>query len=308
MVCWTFRWCQCWTCTDILELFTIQKAFYSGDYAQVLTIDPETFTEANVVHAQVLVARAQIALGQQKELLASLSGVTPSEIELSTVKFFAQYTQGGPSKATALSEIEKIIAANKENQTVEYLGGIVLILENRLEDALELLSFHEGSLEAISLIVQIRLIQNRLDLAQKELQAAKKWAQDNIVFNLAEAWVDFRLGGTDKYQDGYYIYEELASGGAPTSKALAGQIVSQLQLGRLPEASEAIQEALVLDPHNPELLINAVSAAILQGTEYVEIESKLKEVAPQHAHLIDLKEKEDLFEKISAKYAEQAGL
>lgn len=161
---------------------------------------------------------------------------------------------------------------------------------------------------SISLIIQIRLIQNRLDLAQKELLAAKKWAQDNIVFNLAEAWVDFRLGGTDKYQDGYYIYEELASGGTVTFKALAGQIVSQLQLGRLPEAQEAIEQALALAPANPELLINAIAGAILTGNDYKELDTKLREVAPAHAHLADLKAKEELFEKVAAKYAEQAGL
>lgn len=299
------------TDNNIVELFTIQRAFYSGDYEQVVSIDPETFTETNVVHAQVLVARAQIALGRHQELLASLSGVTADEVELSVVKQFALYTLGGSGRAAALGELEQAIKAHKTNQTVQYIGGLVLVAEQRLDEALELLSLHEGSLEAISLIVQIRLVQNRLDLAQKEVAAAKKWAQDNIVFNLAEAWLDLRLGGSDKYQDGYYIYEELASNGTATFKSLQGQIVSQLQLGRLPEASESIQEALALAPNNPELLINAIASAILQGnkTAQAELEAQLKQVAPaEHAYLADLKEKEDAFDKVAAKYAETAGL
>lgn len=291
----------------LIELFTIQKAFYSGDFEEVLSIDPETFTEANVVHAQVLVARAQVALGKFKELQSGLSGVTNSEVELSAVKWFAQYVQNAPGqRAKALREMEKLISANKENHTVEYLGGIVLVLEDRLDAALDLLLLHQGSLECISLIIHIRLLQNRLELAQKELLAAKKWAQDNIVFNISEAWVNFRQGGTDKYQDGYYIYEELASGGVVTFKALAGQIVSQLQLGRLPEASEALEEAFVLEPDNADLLINAISAAILSGRSYEELDTRLNKVAPSHAHLVDLRAKEDLFDRIASKYAEQA--
>lgn len=42
-------------------------------------------------------------------------------------------------------------------------------------------------------MVQIYLQQNRADLALKEVQAAKRWAQDNLLINLAEAWVGMRV-------------------------------------------------------------------------------------------------------------------
>ena len=45
----------------------------------------------------------------------------------------------------------------------------------------------------LSLIIQIRLAQNRTDLALKEVQAAKRWAQDNLLVNLAESWVGLRV-------------------------------------------------------------------------------------------------------------------
>lgn len=47
--------------------------------------------------------------------------------------------------------------------------------------------------EAVSLIVQIHLQQNRNDLAVKEVQAARRWAQDSLLVNLAESWVGLRL-------------------------------------------------------------------------------------------------------------------
>jgi Coatomer epsilon subunit. len=46
---------------------------------------------------------------------------------------------------------------------------------------------------SVALIVQIHLQQNRTDLALKEVQAAKRWAQDSLVFNLAESWVGMRI-------------------------------------------------------------------------------------------------------------------
>lgn len=49
------------------------------------------------------------------------------------------------------------------------------------------------TVDAVALIVQIHLQQNRNDLAVKEVTAAKRWAQDNIIVNLAESWVGLRL-------------------------------------------------------------------------------------------------------------------
>ena len=44
----------------------------------------------------------------------------------------------------------------------------------------------------VALIVQIHLQQNRTDLAAKEAQRARKWAQDSLLVNIAESWVGMR--------------------------------------------------------------------------------------------------------------------
>lgn len=49
----------------------------------------------------------------------------------------------------------------------------------------------------MALLVQIYLAQNRLDLAKKEVQRARSWAQDNLLVNLAESWVGLREVGCD---------------------------------------------------------------------------------------------------------------
>ena len=42
-------------------------------------------------------------------------------------------------------------------------------------------------------MVQIHLAQNRTNLALKEVQAARRWAQDSLLVNLAESWVGLRV-------------------------------------------------------------------------------------------------------------------
>lgn len=46
---------------------------------------------------------------------------------------------------------------------------------------------------SVALIIQIHLQRNRTDLALKEVQAAKRWAQDSLLVNLAESWVGMRV-------------------------------------------------------------------------------------------------------------------
>lgn len=49
------------------------------------------------------------------------------------------------------------------------------------------------SSSSVALIVQIHLEQNRTDLALKEVTAAKRWAQDSLLINIAESWVGMRV-------------------------------------------------------------------------------------------------------------------
>lgn len=48
-------------------------------------------------------------------------------------------------------------------------------------------------MEAVAVITQIHLQQNRTDLAIREVTAARRWAQDSLLVNLAESWVGLRV-------------------------------------------------------------------------------------------------------------------
>jgi coatomer protein complex subunit epsilon len=126
-------------------------------------------------------------------------------------------------------------------------------------------------IDSVALIVQIHLQQNRTDLAVKEVQAARRWAQDSLLVNLAESWVGLRVGG-DKYQQAFYVFEELAQ--APSTSAVksyVGQAVAELHLGRLPEAEAALQQALEKDPKYTEAIANSIVLGVLSGKDVSEL-------------------------------------
>jgi coatomer protein complex subunit epsilon len=145
-----------------------------------------------------------------------------------------------------------------------------------------------GIVEAVALIVQIHLEQNRLDLAIKEVQAARSWAQDSLLVNLAESWVGLRvvrsplykvfggyanvLQGGEKYQQAFYVFEELAQAPSTSStQSLVSQAIAEIHLGRLEEAEAALQQALTKDPKNADSLANSIVLNVIAGKDVNEL-------------------------------------
>jgi coatomer protein complex subunit epsilon len=170
----------------------------------------------------------------------------------------------------------------------------------------------------VAIIIQIELDRNRLDLAKKNATAARKWAQDSLLVNIAESWIGMReVGwltgrcwtsliseqGGEKYQAAYYVFEELAQAEATQSvQSLVGQAVSELHLGRLPESEAAFDQAQGVDPDSPDLLANLIVLNTILGKDTTEQRKALQKVQPEHKLLVDLAEKKIEFEKASERY------
>lgn len=197
---------------SITELLTVYNAFHQGQYQAVLNFDPSSLSESNVIPARVFKLRAQIASDDAKGALSSIKNESGSDF--TAVKAFAKYSLGDVS--AAVKQIQQLVETSSENATVQILGAIVLQAAGEMEEALSLLSKHQGNLEAsvfpwrslwssqlssanilvsssIALVTQIHLQQNRTDLALKEVSAARNWAQDSLLVNIAESWVGMRV-------------------------------------------------------------------------------------------------------------------
>ncbi|EHK45104.1 hypothetical protein TRIATDRAFT_299833 [Trichoderma atroviride IMI 206040] len=284
------------------ELINIHTHFYQSQYQEVIDFDTSSFSAENELPVRVLKLRARIALGQAEDVVADVAGEAVPDLE--AVGALAEYTLGKTD--AALTTIEKLASSAADNVTVQVVGGTVLQAAGKSEEALALLSQHQGSLDAVALIVQIHLQQNRSDLAVKEVTAARRWAQDSLLVNLAEAWVGVRVGG-EKYQQAFYVYEELAQGSSTFSvPSLIAQAVCEIHLGRLEEAQSALQQAIEKDPKNAEGIANLLVLNSISGNSTDELLESLKQANPNHQLLLDLEEKSSLFDKAAAKYSAKA--
>lgn len=174
------------------ELVNLHTAFTQAQYTAVLNdYSASDFSESNRLPVKILQLRAQCALGQYDEVKSSISASDAKSIpDLAAVKALAIYESS--SGAKGLQEAQALAEAHAGNLSVQLLCGTVLAKAGQAEDALKLLSQHQGSLDAVALIVQIYLSQNRTDLALKEAKGARSFAQDALLVNLAESWVGMR--------------------------------------------------------------------------------------------------------------------
>ncbi|MCJ1446391.1 MAG: hypothetical protein MMC23_006896 [Stictis urceolatum] len=274
------------------ELMTIHNDFHHGQYQKVLDFDTTGLSSVAELPARVLKLRAQIATSQAEDVLADVEGETDTP-DLQAVKALALHSLGKSQEA--LAEAEEVASSAPENASVQVLAGTVLAAEGKSDEALSLLSKHQGSLEAVALVTQIYLQQNRTDLALKEVQSAKKWAQDSLLVNIAESWVGLRIGG-ERYQQAFYEFEEMP----------VAQSVAEIHLGRLPEAEAALKQVLEENPSDIQAITNSIVLNVLAGKGGDELKSNLQSKAPDHPFLADLKEKGDLFDQAAAKYSTKA--
>ena len=126
------------------ELINIHNAFHQGQYQSVLDFDTSALSPENHLPARILQLRAKIALGQPEQALSDIDD--ESNPDLAAVKALAQHTAGDADGA--LKSVQDLAENYPDNANVQVLGGTVLQAQGRSEEAVGLLSKHQGSLEA----------------------------------------------------------------------------------------------------------------------------------------------------------------
>ncbi|KAF9977238.1 hypothetical protein BGZ73_006601 [Actinomortierella ambigua] len=250
------------------------------------------------------------ALKAQAVYLDAVHSADPNgrDAALSHLREMVQVARGA-----ALQQVGHLPADQQEKEVVatesevKVALGQALANEGLVEEALAVLLPHNNHLESAAVVVQIYLQMNRLDLAKKELESVKTWAEDAMLAQQMEAWVGLRTGGSERYQNAYYIYEEIATSSTqPTVKSLVGEAVCNIQMGELGLAENLLQEAFAKEPHNTDVLVNQIVLATLMSKPAEQITAlvqQLQAVAPNHIYLQELDLKSSLFDRAAQRFA-----
>ncbi|KAL4227298.1 hypothetical protein ACF0H5_012744 [Mactra antiquata] len=287
------------------ELYEIRTNFYIGNYQQCINeaqrikpSNPDVRTEKDV-----LLYRAYIA---QKKYGVVLDEIKPSHSEeLLAVRRFAEYLASDSQRERVLKDLGAKMSSNVDvsNNTFMLMAASIYNQDQNYDSALRILHSSE-SIECMALTIQILLKLDRVDLAKKELKRMQDTDEDSILTQLAQAWFNLAVGG-EKFQDAYYIYQEMADKFTSTPLLLNGQAASYMGQGRFDDAEGCLQEALDKDSNNPETLINLIVLSQHIGkppevsNRYV---SQLKDSHRSHPFVQDYMQKESEFDRICKNY------
>jgi coatomer subunit epsilon len=135
------------------ELLSLHNYFHQGQFQEAIDFDTAGLSAENQLPARVLSLRAQIALGHVEDVIADVEGEV--DVELVAVRALAESAGGNESKAVKIAE--KLASESADNNTVQILAGTVLQAAGKSEEALALLSQHQGNRMCIELASYGRL-------------------------------------------------------------------------------------------------------------------------------------------------------
>ncbi|KAI0046555.1 hypothetical protein FA95DRAFT_1560020 [Auriscalpium vulgare] len=296
-------------------LYNVKQQFFLGAFKSLVDYPSPEPSSIDYVPILVYKARAHIASGDS----ASVPSLLPPDTEnfpLKAVGALAAYVSG--SGDAALEELRDLCveiegddahATEREKGWVRVVAGTAFARAGEVEEALETLGAETSTenLEAVAVIVQVYLSIHRPDLARKEYERSKAWAEDDLLLQLIESSIGL-VTGKDGYSDTHAFYtEQLANPSLSSPHLLTARGVTRLLRGEVAEAKSDLEEAVTQQGghEDEETLAASVVAAGLgpkrDGAE--EVWSRFASTYPHHPFVEDMHAKGDQFDEFAAKFS-----
>ncbi|GAA5991850.1 hypothetical protein JCM10908_002236 [Rhodotorula pacifica] len=306
------------------DAFYIVTLFQQGSYRAALSAYKELSSSPSPT-LSLYAARAYLALSppdirSAQTLLSSL----PPTLDTRAVQALATYLSGDGE--TAVGELEELLAElgeqgldqdneEEEGRFVRGVVGTVWILEGdeqRREEGIEVLREavelgHDQ--ECLGLLSHLYISLHLAPLSTNLLTSPSttQITSDSLLSQLLIARSNLATGPTQKYQDAYYVFEEIKNmQGGRGEGVLCGVGIAQGLLERWEEARDAVNEGLEMNPTHPTLLANSVALALHTGktaTQADEILSQLRAADASHPLVRDLEAKSNAFDEAARQFS-----
>lgn len=306
--------------SDSGELYTIRNQFYTSQHHKVVSYSLDLFSQENQLKVLEYQVRSSVTLSKDaSQLIESGKLIFPDNDNLFHVlQAWNDLKTFGTDESTYFDDIQE---AEFELQAV--LTALYLVkFQKDIDQAITLLvnytnksnnNLHE--LEPYLILVQLYLIKENFSEANKIYENFKNfpdYARDSIIYQVLESWILSIKGESDNISNAYYFYDELLSSDFeedPQGKfrILNVLFVMTLQLSHYPEAKELLNQIVALDYKgngNADFLANQITFDYLtnNGANVGSLLKELYSTESEHQLLVDLKDKNDKFNEIVAKY------
>lgn len=302
---------------DSGELYAIRNQFYTNQHNRVKAYNLDSFSREHQLKVLEYQIRSNIALEQDaSELIKTGKSLFPeSEEFFQLFEAFDDLKQFGTDNSTYFEDVKQ---AKFELQAV--LTAIYLVkFENDIDQAIQFLtqyidtSANQFELEPFLVLIQLHLVQGQFSKANKLFETLKTLSSnisDNIVYEVIASWIQSIKGESENISNSYYFYEELLStdfedDNQSKFRILNVLFVLTLQLKHYPEAEELLKQIKQLNPKpNADFIANQITYDYLvnNGQNVMTLFKQLQQLDSKHPVLVDLTEKNQLFDEVVAKY------
>ncbi|KAF8966300.1 coatomer complex protein [Flammula alnicola] len=300
---------------DSSELYHTKQQFTLGAYKALIQQTLPDESSSDYIPSLLYKARSYIAINESKSALA-LIPEDSENVALKAVSSLARFVDAGDSTnaEAALEELrdlsveiegEDVEGSDRDKALVRVLAGTAFARAGEVEEALETLGSETEDLEAVALIVQVYLSINRPDLAKKQFDRSKRWAEDDLLLQLIESTIGL-VTGKDNYANTSSFYtEQLGNPSLLSPHLLTARGVTRILRGEIQEAKSDLEESLEQQKGDAEAEAAYVVAAGLGALKKAEAEqlwSKFASQHPCHPLVEDVTQKAELFDRYSAAY------
>ncbi|KAF8634556.1 hypothetical protein AX17_004146 [Amanita inopinata Kibby_2008] len=297
------------------ELYHVKQQFILGAYKTLADMQLPDPSSPDHIPMLLYKARAFIALNNPSSALQLLSKDTDNVAVRATMGL-ANYVAATDTtgKDAALEELRDLAVeiegedteeSERDKALVRVLSATAFVRAGEFEEALETLATDTEDLEAVALIVQIYLSINRPDLARKQFDRSKNWAEDDLLLQLIESTIGL-VTGKDGYSNASSFYtEQLANPSLTSPHILTARGITRILRNEIHEAKSDLEESLEQQTGDAETLAALCVAAGLGGLKRQETEElwmRLSSEHPGHPLVVDVSKKSELFDEVVTKY------
>ncbi|XP_074598521.1 coatomer subunit epsilon [Brevipalpus obovatus] len=287
------------------NLFEMRNAFFLGNFDACIK---EAMKVKDSEEADIFKYRSYIA---QKEYQVVLDAVSKSSSQnLLVLRHLATYLDQPGSREQIGQEVHSMASSIDMEDPFSYIKLIVSAMihfyEDNIESSLKIL-YSSNHIECMALTLQLYLLLDRVDLAEKGLKKMQELDEEAIITQLAQAWVNINIGG-DKLQEAYFIYQELCDKYGQTALLLNGTAVTLINQNKYDDVEDILQQAMDKDKNSPETLVNLIHVTYQLGKS-LEITSryltKLRSSHTNHSYVKEYQAKDNEFDRLTRQYAMQ---
>lgn len=285
------------------ELYTLRAQFCLGHYQMALDeakgIMRRPMSPDLKAEREEIIARCYIAMKDYDKVISGDTSTAGLKALALQAQFVTLAATGG-STQSVIQELQSMLG-DGVSPRVQVTAAHVFLQADMKKEALQCV--HQGlTLEQISLCVQIYIILDRLDLAQKTLQQLRKTDEDSMFTQLASVQVALATGSS-MAGEAVHTLTQISEQYGPSPMLLNLMACAQMQGGNYAEAElKLVQAREEFSADDADTIVNLIVASQYQHKPIAEYVDALKQNYPTHFLSLGLDTVGGAFEREAIKY------